>query len=120
MAVPILLLVALKRCDLLAITDFLAKKTQLVNYCENPLPGTPPFAFPNKNWPRGYTFPSSHSESAKWQVSGRGDGQHAPAAGAHPKDPPVLKIVRRANSLRREKNATAIAKRYGECSEVLF
>ena len=35
------------------------------------------------------------------------------------KDPPVLKIVRRANSLRRDKNATAIAKRYGECSEVL-
>ena len=36
-----------------------------------------------------------------------------------PKDPSVLKRVRRANSLRREKNATAIAKRYGECSEVL-
>ena len=36
-----------------------------------------------------------------------------------PKDPSVLKIVRRANSLRREKNATAIAKRYRECSEVL-
>ena len=35
------------------------------------------------------------------------------------KDPSVLKILRRANSLRREKNATAIAKRYGECSEVL-
>ena len=35
------------------------------------------------------------------------------------KDPPVLKMVRRANSLRGEKNATAIAKRYGECSEVL-
>ena len=28
----------------LAITDFLAKKTQLVNYWENPLPGSPPFA----------------------------------------------------------------------------
>ena len=37
----------------------------------------------------------------------------------NPKDPSVLKIVRRANSLRGEKNATAIAKRYGECSEVL-
>ena len=37
----------------------------------------------------------------------------------YPKDPPVLKRVRRANSLRREKNATAIAKRYGGCSEVL-
>ena len=36
-----------------------------------------------------------------------------------PKDPSVLKIVRRANSLRRGKNATAITKRYGECSEVL-
>ena len=36
-----------------------------------------------------------------------------------PKDPSVLKIVRRANSLRREKNATARAKCYGECSEVL-
>ena len=38
---------------------------------------------------------------------------------AFPKDPSVLKIVRRANSLRREKNATATAKRYGVCSEVL-
>ena len=37
----------------------------------------------------------------------------------YPKDPSVLKIVRRANLLRREKNATAITKRYGECSEVL-
>ena len=37
----------------------------------------------------------------------------------YPKDPSVLKIVRRANSLRREKNATAIAKRYGQCPEVL-
>ena len=36
-----------------------------------------------------------------------------------PKDPTVLKIVRRANSLRREENAAAIAKRYGEYSEVL-
>ena len=36
-----------------------------------------------------------------------------------PKDPSVLKIVRRENSLRREKNATATAQRYGECSEVL-
>ena len=35
-----------------------------------------------------------------------------------PKDPSLLKLVRRANSLRREKIATAIAKRYGECSEV--
>ena len=37
----------------------------------------------------------------------------------YPEDPPVLKIVRRACSLRGEKNAMAIAKRYGECSEVL-
>ena len=37
----------------------------------------------------------------------------------NPKDLSVIKIGRRANSLRREKNATAIAKRYGECSEVL-
>ena len=37
----------------------------------------------------------------------------------HPKDPSVLKIVRRANSLRREKFGTEVAKRYGECSEVL-
>ena len=32
---------------------------------------------------------------------------------ACPKDLSVLKLVRRANSLRREKNATAIANRYG-------
>ena len=31
----------------LAITDVLVEKTQLLNYCENPLPGTPPFAIPN-------------------------------------------------------------------------
>ena len=49
-----------------------------------------------------------------------------------PKEPSVLKIVRRAHSLRRErerekkkkkkrreKKTTAIAKRYGECSKVL-
>ena len=42
-------------------------------------------------------------------------GLHLP----YPKDPSVLKIVRRANSLRREENCTATAKRYGECSEVL-
>ena len=38
-----------------------------------------------------------------------------PSANPFPKDPAVLKIVRRANSLRGEKFATAIAKRYGEC-----
>ena len=32
--------------DSLAITDFFAKKTQVVYYCENPFPGTPPFAIP--------------------------------------------------------------------------
>ena len=32
----------------LAITDFHAKKTQHVQLFENPLPGTPPFAIPNK------------------------------------------------------------------------
>ena len=31
----------------LATTDFLARKTQLVNYCENPLPGNPTFAIAN-------------------------------------------------------------------------
>ena len=31
----------------LAITDFLAKKTQLVNCCANPLLETTPFAIPN-------------------------------------------------------------------------
>ena len=36
-----------------------------------------------------------------------------------PKDPSVLKIVRRANSLRREKFGTEVAKRYGVCSKVL-
>ena len=30
----------------LAKTDFLAGKTRLVNHCETPLPGTPPFAIP--------------------------------------------------------------------------
>ena len=38
----------------------------------------------------------------------------------NPKDPSVLKIVRKANSLRRDKNATAITKRYGWFSEVLL
>ena len=34
----------------LALTDFLAKKMQLVNYCETPLPGPPPpFAIPPKH-----------------------------------------------------------------------
>ena len=33
----------------LAITDFHAKKTQHVQLFENPLPGTPPLAIPNKN-----------------------------------------------------------------------
>ena len=46
-------------------------------------------------------------------------GARCRGATGGPKDPSVLKIVRRANSLRREKNATARAKRYGECSEVL-
>ena len=32
--------------DTLVITDFFAKKMQLVKYCENPLPGPPPFAIP--------------------------------------------------------------------------
>ena len=36
----------------------------------------------------------------------------------YPQDPPVLKIVRSKFTTAR-KNATAIAKRYGECSEVL-
>ena len=37
----------------------------------------------------------------------------------YPKDPSVLKIVRRANLLRRDNFGTEVAKRYGECSEVL-
>ena len=36
----------------------------------------------------------------------------------YPKDPPVSKILRRANSLQRLDFATAIAERYGEVSEL--
>ena len=36
-----------------------------------------------------------------------------------PRDPPVLKIVPRTNSARKEKFATAVAKHYGKNSEVL-
>ena len=36
-----------------------------------------------------------------------------------PKDPPVLKVLRRVNFGTGTKFTTAIAKRYGECSEVL-
>ena len=39
--------VSLSSKNSLAITDFLAKTTQLVNYCGNPLPGTSPFTIPN-------------------------------------------------------------------------
>ena len=49
----------------------------------------------------------------------RSPGLRSPPLKNARKDPSALKIVRRANSLRREKNATATAKRYGECSEVL-
>ena len=34
----------------IAITDFHAKKTQHIQLCENPLPGTPPFATPQFSW----------------------------------------------------------------------
>ena len=36
-----------------------------------------------------------------------------------PKDPPILKILRRVNFGMGTKFATAMAKRYGECSEML-
>ena len=49
-------------------------------------------------------------------VAKHGKSDHFPES--NPKDPPVLKIVRRVNSVRGVKNATAVAKRYGECSEM--
>ena len=46
--------------------------------------------------------------------------RHISAEGpGHPKDPSVLKIVRRLNSARAAKFGTEIRKRYGDCSEML-
>ena len=43
----------------------------------------------------------------------------SPLRDTDPEDPPVLKILRRANFGTGTKFATTIAKRYGECSEIL-
>ena len=64
-------------------------------------------------WPTLFGGPRHETTTATKSVSSKR------CSPPNPKDPSVLKIVRRANSLRREKNATARAKRYGECSEVL-
>ena len=59
-------------------------------------------------------YPCSNATSSKFR------GQETETCNfREPKDHSVLKLVRRANSLQRDKNATAIAKCYGECSELL-
>ena len=70
--------VSISSKDSLAITDFLAKKMQLVNYFENPPPGTPPFAISNKHFRKGGGWPPCYL-GGRFDIfyffgSGKGEG----------------------------------------------